>query len=126
MSVITMSDHILLRFNNNDEIKIKLPPVGELKDNVDCLNPAEEDLNKFLKYFFECSSIPSRFSSKFSKMRLCNQIIVYYDMALEFGDAERPTGDLECVLFGKKLQGIIVNFIIIKDAGCIFCTMFRS
>ncbi|XP_075255316.1 uncharacterized protein LOC142348034 [Convolutriloba macropyga] len=88
-----------------ESVKIKRPPCEELRESVDCLNPDEGDLNEFLEHFFG-PNLPKKFSAKFAKMRLCNQIIVYYDMAVEFGDPELPIGDLECVLYGKRFEAV--------------------
>ena len=91
-----------------ESVKIKRPPCEELRESVDCLNPDEGDLNEFLEHFFG-PNLPKKFSAKFAKMRLCNQIIVYYDMAVEFGDPELPIGDLECVLYGKRFEGNVLQ-----------------
>ena len=97
-------DHMIIKISG-ESIKIKLPPSEDLKGAVNCSSPSDEDLDGFLGYFFE-GTIPDKFNSRFAKIRLCNQLIVFYDMTLEFGEFERPSGDLECVWFGKKFEGL--------------------
>ena len=90
---------------------IKPPPPSHLREAADVSSPAEEDLDAFLQYFYG-GSLPSSLQSKFSKIRVRNRIVVYYDMGMEFGDFEKPTGELECLLHNwtpRKSQAVNVT-----------------
>ena len=81
------------------KILIKLPPSEDIGSSVESFNPAEEDLDNYLKHFFGSKYEEKSFSCKLAKQRLCNQITLFYDLLLDVEEFNKPAGDLACLIF---------------------------
>ena len=91
---------------SGESFEIKPGPPDHVKNLVNNVSqsPTDEELDTFLGYFFQ-GPLPSRYGSKFAKMRLCSKLNIYYEMGIKFGKFEKPCGELECVLFDYKAPG---------------------
>ena len=83
--------------SSGKQFEIKPLPPEDIIGPIRTVGATQEgDIDRFLRYFFE-GPFPEKYGSLLNKRRLCTQIMMYYDMGLQFGDFEEPSGDLACV-----------------------------